>query len=91
MKREANNFVYGTQYYRAPTPLPEEWENDISRFDTLALDYFQIRSQWRWNEPTEGIYDFDDIDRLFELARKYNRKIIFKLMLECAPQYVFDQ
>ncbi len=84
-----SQFVYGTQYYRAPTPLPEEWEKDISKFDSLGINYFQIRAQWRWNEPREGVYCFDDIDRLFEIAGKCDKKVIFKFMLECAPQYIF--
>lgn len=84
-------FIYGTQYYRAPTPLPNEWEEDISKFESLGINTFQIRAQWRWNEPSEGNYRFDDIDRLFELAQKYKRYLIFKFMLENAPQYVFDK
>lgn len=84
-------FIYGTQYYRAPTPLPDEWEDDISKFESLGLNTFQIRTQWRRNEPSEGNYRFDDIDRLFELSRKHKRQVIFKFLLENAPQYIFDK
>lgn len=83
--------VHGTQYYRAPTPLPEEWEEDVARMEHFALDAFQIRINWRWNEKQEGVYDFSDVDRLMDLAEKYDRKVIVKLLLECAPQYVFDK
>lgn len=86
-----NEIVHGTQYYRAPTPLPNEWEEDISRMEDFALDAFQIRINWRWNEKQEGVYDFTDVDRLMDLAEKYNRKVMVKLLLECAPQYVFDK
>jgi len=86
-----DEIIHGTQYYRTPTPLPEEWEDDIARFEEFELDAFQIRINWRWNEKAEGVYDFSDIDRLLELAEKYNRKVIMKFLLECAPQYVFDK
>lgn len=86
-----NKIIHGTQYYRAPTPLPNEWETDISRFENYGLDAFQIRINWRWNERVENVYDFSDIDRLFELAEKYDRKVIVKFLLECAPQYIFDK
>ncbi len=86
-----DRIIYGTQYYRAPTPLPNEWEEDIARFEALGLDAFQIRINWRWNEIREGEYVFDDVDRLMDLAVKYNRKVIIKFLLECAPQYVFDK
>ena len=86
-----NEILHGTQYYRSPTPLADEWETDIAKFDEIGIDAFQIRINWRWNERKEGEYDFSDIDRLLELAEKYNRKVIMKFLLECAPQYVFDK
>lgn len=86
-----DEIIHGTQYYRSPTPLPEEWEGDISNLESFSLDTFQIRINWRWNERVEGVYDFSDVDRLMELAEKYNKKVIIKFLLECAPQYVFEK
>ena len=86
-----DEIVHGTQYYRSPTPLPEEWEEDIATIGNYNLDTFQIRINWRWNERQEGVYDFSDVDKLMELAKKYNRKVIIKFLLECAPQDVFDK
>lgn len=86
-----DEILYATQYYRAPTPLQNEWEGDICNFDNIFLDAFQIRINWRWNEKREGEYDFSDVDALFDLAEKYNKKVIIKFLLECAPQYVFDK
>lgn len=86
-----DSIIHATQYYRAPTPLPDEWENDIRRLSEYELDALQIRINWRWNEKREGEYDFSDIDRLFDLAEKNGRKVIVKFLLECAPQYVFDK
>ena len=86
-----NEIIHATQYYRSPTPLPEEWEGDISNMDKFNLDTIQIRINWRQNERKEGEYDFSDVDRLLELAKKYNKRVIIKFLLECAPQYVFDK
>ncbi len=86
-----DRIIYGTQYYRTPTPLPAEWEEDIPRLCDYSLDAFQIRINWRWNEIREGEYNFDDVDRLFDLAEANGRKVILKFLLECAPQYVFDK
>lgn len=85
-----DNIIHGTQYYRSPTPLPEEWEGDIANMADLHLDVMQIRMNWRWNERKENEYDFSDVDRLMELAEKYDRKVIIKFLLECAPQYIYD-
>lgn len=86
-----NEIIHATQYYRSPTPLPEEWEGDISNMDKFNLDTIQIRINWRQNERKEGEYEFSDVDRLLDLAKKYNKKVIIKFLLECAPQYVFDR
>ena len=75
-----DEIIYGTQYYRAPTPLPEEWETDINKMVDLNIDPLQIRVQWRQNERNENEYFFDDIDKLFGLAEKYNRWVIIKFM-----------
>lgn len=88
-KKEVPFFPYGTQYYRAPTPLPEEWEYDLKNMEKAGLDTIQLRVQWKWNEPAEGKYLFDDVDRLFDLAQKYQKKVIFKFLMECAPDYIF--
>lgn len=86
-----NEIIHGTQYYRAPTPLSEEWEEDIKNLENYNIDAFQIRMNWRWNERVEGVYDFSDVDRLLELAEKNGRKVIMKFLLECAPQYVYEK
>ena len=91
MKRYFDEIIYGTQYYRAPTPLPDEWEGDIQSMGSLGIDAFQIRIQWRQNEKREDEYYFADIDGLLELAEKYNRKVIMKFQLENAPQYLFEK
>lgn len=86
-----NEIIHGTQYYRTPTPLPEEWAGDIANMEGYGIDTFQIRINWRWNERVEGVYDFSDVDRLMELAKKHGKKVVIKFLLECAPQYVFDK
>lgn len=91
MNKITDQFVYATQYYRAPTPLAAEWEFDISQMEKLGIDSFQLRIQWRWHEPLEDQYDFSELDRFFELAKKYQKKIIIKFLLENAPDYVFNK
>ena len=63
-----DKIIYGTQYYRTPTPLMQEWEVDIPNMESYNIDAFQIRMNWRWNERVEDCYDFSDVDRLIELA-----------------------
>ncbi|NOZ64864.1 MAG: hypothetical protein GXO71_08120 [Caldiserica bacterium] len=79
---EKNFFPYGVQYYRAPTPLPEEWEMDISRIKEMGFNIIRLRPQWRWQERRKGEFYWDDLDRLFDLAEKHKLYVSFKFMLE---------
>ncbi len=82
--------IFGTQYYRQPTPLPGEWNKDLANIRRLGLEVIQLRPQWRWHERNEGEFNFDDLDRLFDLAAKHKLKVIFKFFLPCGPQWLFD-
>jgi beta-galactosidase GanA len=85
------HFVYGTQYYRAPSPVPANWEEDFRKLKGAGLNAIQLRVQWRWNEPAENQYRFDDLDRLFDLAEEHGHPVIVKFMMECAPDYIFHK
>ncbi len=87
--KTVKDFVYGVQYYRAPTPLPEEWDTDIPKIKKLGFNAIQLRSQWRWHERIRDKFYFDDLDRLFDLCEKHGLKIIFKFMLETAPAWLY--
>ncbi len=87
--KEIKKFIYGAQYYRAPTPLPEEWDIDIRTIKKIGLNAIQLRPQWRWHEKIRGKFCWDDIDRLFDLAEKKNLYVIFKFMLETAPAWLY--
>lgn len=84
-------YPYGTQYYRAPTPLPDEWELDLQTIKSAGYTHIQLRPQWRWHEAVRHRYQFDDIARLFELAEDNDLKVILKPMLETAPDWAFQE
>lgn len=86
-----DEIVYGTQYYRSPTPLENEWEFDMKNIRKHNINTIQVRVNWRRNEPKEGEYVFDDIDKIMDMAEENNLKVIIQFILECAPQYVFDK
>ncbi|RLB13061.1 MAG: hypothetical protein DRG82_16365, partial [Deltaproteobacteria bacterium] len=77
------------QYYRAPTPLPEEWEEDLKHIKRLGFTGVQLRPQWAWHEPQEGFYRWDTTDRLLELTASLGLKVLFKFIVESAPLWLF--
>ena len=78
-------FVYGAQYYRAPTPGPECWEGDFAHMRKLGFDTAKFWVQWRWSERAPGQYFWDDLDRLMELAEKFKIRVILNLICDVMP------
>jgi len=82
---------FGSQYYRAPSPHKEDWEKDLSNMSKLGFNTVKYWVQWRWNNPAEGKYYFDDIDRLMELARKNNLKVMLNTIFDVAPAWIYKK
>lgn len=83
------DFHLGVQYYRQPTPLPAEWEDDLRHIKRLGFTAVQLRPQWAWHEPEEGKFRWDDIDRLLDLTGEIGLKVVFKFFVESAPAWLF--
>ena len=86
-----DGFHLCVQYYRQPTPPAEEWEGDLKHIKQLGFTAIQLRPQWAWHEVEEGVFRWDDIDRLMELTAKLGLKVLFKFFLESAPLWLFKE
>jgi beta-galactosidase len=84
-------YPYGVQYHRAPTPRPDEWTEDLAEIARIGYTHIQLRPQWRWHERARGKPVWDDLDKLFDLAKKNKLRVILKPMLETAPDWVFGE
>ncbi|MHB8579254.1 MAG: beta-galactosidase [Ignavibacteriaceae bacterium] len=80
---------FGSQYYRAPSPYKEEWEKDLHNMAKFGFNTVKFWVQWRWNNPAEGKFYFDDIDRLMELAQKNNLKVMLNTIFDVAPAWIY--
>ena len=83
-----NIFVFGTQYYRAPTPLSVDWKSDLRRIKESGLNTIKIWCIWGWMEPEPGEYRFDETDRLFDLAEEIGLKVVPNTILEVQPFWI---
>lgn len=81
--------AYGAQYYRAPTPFPEHWADDLKAAADAGFNTMKFWVQWRANSPRKGAYDFSDLERLMELAGKNHLKVILNTVFDGAPAW-FD-
>lgn len=82
---------YGFQYYRATTPLREDWEKDLENIKSYGFNTIKLFALWRWNNPKDGVYYFDDMDELMNLAHKNNLKVIINILFDLAPAWFFKK
>lgn len=81
-------FLYGAQYYRAPTPAREHWAEDLSGMKAHGFDTVKYWVQWRWSERQEGVYEWRDLDELMDLAAKNGLRVVLNLILDVMPTWV---
>ncbi len=87
---EFSGLPIGVHYYRAPAPVRTEWDHDLANIRELGFDFIQIRAQWRWHERNEGELRFDDVDEIFDLARKHGLGVLVQVYVPAAPQWLYD-
>jgi beta-galactosidase len=80
---------FGTQYYRAPSPAPSEWERDLQAIAAAGFNTVKFWAQWRWNNPRDGEYWFDDIDRLMDIAQKNGLRVMLNTIVDVAPAWIY--
>lgn len=81
-------FMYGAQYYRAPTPEKEHWESDLKDLKSRGFTTVKYWVQWRWSERREGEYYWEDLDELMALADRLGLKVVLNLILDVMPEWV---
>ena len=83
-------FLFGAQYYRAPTPEPECWAQDFARMRDLGFTDVKYWVQWRCSQRTPDSYFFDDLDRLMELASAHDLRVTLNTILDVAPIWLYE-
>jgi len=84
-------FIFGAQYYRAPTPEPECWEADFYSMQELGFNEVKFFVQWRWSHRAPDRFYFDDLDRLMDLAVQHRLGVTLNLVLDMSPLWLFER
>ena len=99
----ANNFIWSwllLPVLQLGELIKQEIATDNDNIRRNTLGYYGITAiicvLWFlsipiWRPFMAQILGFDDVDKLFDLAEKHNKKVVFKFLLENAPQYIFDK
>jgi beta-galactosidase len=80
---------FGAQYYRAPSPSRGDWERDLAAMAAQGFNTVKYWIQWRWNNPEEGGYAFDDIDTLMDLAHRNGLRVMLNTIVDVAPAWIY--
>lgn len=83
-------FLFGTQYYRAPTPEPECWEMDFRGMRELGFNAVKLTVQWRWSHRGKDRFFFEDLDRLMDLSAKHGLGVTLNFFLDVSPIWLFE-
>jgi len=83
-------FLWGAQYYRAPTPEPDCWEADLRRMRALGMNAVKLWVQWRWSHRRPDAFDFDDVARLMDLAAREGLAVTLNTIFDVAPRWLYD-
>jgi beta-galactosidase len=84
-------FIWGAQYYRAPTPSRENWDSDLKRMSELGFTDVKFWLQWRWAHVAPDKYYFDDLDELMDIAEKYNLRETINVICNVAPIWLYKK
>lgn len=82
---------FGFQYYRSPTPVRADWDEDLKRQAALGFNTVKYWIQWRASHPEPGRFEFSDIDELMDLAAKHGLKVIANVIFDAAPAWIYLQ
>jgi len=84
-------FIFGAQYYRAPTPDNTFWAADLQKMNQLGFTDVKFWVQWRWSHRSNDIYYFEDLDQLMNLASANNLRVTLNLIFDVSPAWLFDK
>lgn len=81
-------FHYGVCYYPEHWPAKRHAE-DIARIADAGFTLVRMgEGAWGYWEPEEGRYQFELFDRVIDLCRKHNVRVIMGTPTYCAPAWV---
>ncbi|MEE4194255.1 MAG: beta-galactosidase, partial [Anaerolineae bacterium] len=84
-------FLFGAQYYRAPTPEPYCWEADLKKMRYLGFNTVKYWVQWRWSHRQPDSFFFTDLDELMHLASKNDLQVTLNVIFDVAPIWLYKK
>jgi len=78
----------GPQYYRPPFPVSKHWKDDLRKMKDSGFNCVQLWVMWSWVEANPGKFDFDDYDRILDLAGECGLNAVLSTIAEVHPYWI---
>jgi beta-galactosidase len=82
-------FPYGAVYFRKSNPPAEDWAHDHQTAARIGMNIFRHWFMWSAIEVAPGKFDWEDYDRMMDLAAKNGIKVVIAESVICAPEWAF--
>jgi len=89
MNKNELPFLFGAQYYRAPTPEKECWATDLAKMKEMGFNQVKYWAQWRWAHRGPDRFYWDDLDELMDLADKNGIGVTLNAIMDVAPIWLY--
>ena len=85
----SKTFVYGSQYWRPPTPPRDMHRRHLMRIkNDMGFDLIKYRMSWSWMHRQRDRFVFDEVHELFDLCDELEINVLLELCLESAPYWL---
>jgi beta-galactosidase len=71
-----------------PRAKKEIWRRDLRQIKALGFNTVRCWIDWASGEPQEGVYNFDTVDVLLDLAGQEGMKVLIQTYMDAAPDWV---
>lgn len=71
--------------------MPQDWEKDLTSFAKYGFNTVKFWIQWRWNNPQEDEFYFQDIDRLMDIAQRNKLHVVLNTIFDVAPAWIYQK
>jgi len=71
-----------------PRAKKEEWRRDLKQIRALGFNTVRCWLDWASGEPARGVYRFDTLDVILELAEEEGLRVIVQVYMDSAPAWV---
>jgi beta-galactosidase len=84
-------FPFGAVYFRKSNPPEQDWERDHKTAAAMGVNIFRHWFMWASIETSPGRYDWRDYDRMVDLERQNNIKVVIAEITNGAPEWMWDK